>query len=248
MCGGRLLLKQLVRLEKSWRHFGEVLPVVKFGSDALVIANYLGRDFTIPLRAEGVAPPSVFIRKYPFVVEGFVVLDIGAYLGDTVLFWLHKKASKVIAVEPVPFHFRFLEINTMGLPVECLNVAIGAEVPDVPLCEGSMRYGLEAPYDEVATIKVPVSSLTELVAKYKPDVVKLNCEGCEHYVVDDLSTFPSLGVKKVVVDFHDTSNYGAHETLEKVRKRLGDGKILHERTSRLGSGKSVRIISVLWEF
>jgi len=84
-CDGKVLLRQLVSLENSWRYYGDVLGVVRFEGNSLVIPNYFGRDFRIPLRAVGVAPPSAFLKYYPFDVKGEVVLDIGAYLGDTPL-------------------------------------------------------------------------------------------------------------------------------------------------------------------
>jgi hypothetical protein len=56
---------------------------VRFEEDSLVIPNYFGRDFRIPLRAVGVAPPSAFLKYYPFYVKEEVVLDVDAYLGDT---------------------------------------------------------------------------------------------------------------------------------------------------------------------
>ena len=111
--------RQLVSLENSWRHYGDVLGIVRFEEDSLVVPNYFGRDFRIPLRAVGVAPPYAFLKYYPFDVEGDVVLDVGAYLGDTPLMWLYKGARSVIAVEPVPLHFRYLEKNVEALPVTC---------------------------------------------------------------------------------------------------------------------------------
>jgi hypothetical protein len=41
-CNGKVLLRQLVRLENSWRHCGDVLGIVRFEEDSLVIPNYFG--------------------------------------------------------------------------------------------------------------------------------------------------------------------------------------------------------------
>jgi len=79
-------------------------------------------------------------------------------------------------------------------------------------------------------------------------VVKLNCEGCEHYVIDELSLLPSLGVKKLAVDFHDTGEFDAYSSLDKLREKMGLGKILREKATQTGSGASRRIVKVLWEF
>lgn len=248
VCSARLLLRQLVRLEKSWRHYGDMLSVVNFGPDVLIIGDYFGRDFTIPLKAEGVAPPTILLRKYPMDVEGLVVLDVGAYLGDTPLMWMYKKAGRVVAVEPVPYHVRFIEMNCRGLPVETLNIAVGNAVPDIPSNYGSIGYGLEFPDGNLSKLEVPVKSLTELVSIYKPQVVKLNCEGCEHFVMKELLLLPALGVKRLVVDFHDIPNHEAVASVSELRNHLGDGKILSKRLTQTRSGEKRMILTVFWEF
>jgi hypothetical protein len=128
---GKVLSWQLISLENSWRHYGNVLGVVKFEGDPLVIPNYFGRDFRIPLRARSITPPSAFLKYYPFDVKGEVVLDISAYLGDTPLMWLYKGARSVIAIESVPLHFQYLEKSVVVslLHVTCLIVSLAVKLP-----------------------------------------------------------------------------------------------------------------------
>jgi FkbM family methyltransferase len=244
-CNGKVLLRQLVSLENSWRHYGHVLGIVRFEEDSLVIPNYFGRDFRIPLRAVGVAPPSAFLKYYSFDVKEEVVLDVGAYLGDTPLMWLYKGARSVIAVEPVPLHFQYLEKNVTGLPVTCLNVSLAVQLPKIPNLDGSMKYGLlnETIGD---SLDVPVMQLTELVEKYEPTVVKLNCEGCEHYVLEQLAELPKLGVKKIAVDFHTFKNYDSHTSYKFLEEKLGRATKVLEKTSVDPSGKTIKIIKAYW--
>jgi hypothetical protein len=90
-----------------------------------------------------ITPPSFYLKEhYPFEVVDDVVLDIGAYLGDTPLLWLYKGARSVIAVEPVPLHFQYLKRNVAGLPVICINASLAVELPYVPELEGGMDTGL----------------------------------------------------------------------------------------------------------
>jgi FkbM family methyltransferase len=244
-CNGKVLLRQLVRLEDSWRRFGDVLGIVRFEEDSLVIPNYFGRDFRIPLRAEGVAPPSAFLKYYPFDVKGDVVLDIGAYLGDTPLMWLYKGARSVIAVEPVPLHFQYLEKNVAGLPVTCLNLSLASPLPYIKGMEGWIGYGLwDTANGDV--IDVPVIQLMELVEQWRPTVVKLNCEGCEHYVLEQLAELPKLGVKKVAVDFHTIKNYDSHTSYKFLEEKLGRATRVFEKTSVDPSGKTIKIIKAYW--
>jgi len=180
------LLRKFVRIEYVWRLWGDVLPNVRFENDSIIIPNYFGRDFRVPFKAEGVTPPSCYNKHYPFEVMNEVVLDIGAYVGDTPLMWLYKGAKSVIAVEPVPLHFQYLVRNVEGLSVICLNASVGGPLPKIPSQEGQVSYGLlDDAGDDL--LDVPVVQLTELVERYRPTVVKLNCEGCEHYVLEELS-------------------------------------------------------------
>lgn len=243
-CDARKLLKSLVRLETTWRLNGDTLPIIKFENDHLVIPNYFGRDFRLPLdSADGVASPSALLNKYPFSVAGEVVLDIGAWLGDTPLMWLYKGARSVIAVEPVPLHFSYLEKNTAGLPVICLKASLAVKLPYIQAAEGSNRYGLwDASTDDFNTLDVPTIQLIELVGTYKPSVIKLNCEGCEHYVLEQLSMLPLFGVKKIAVEFHGIKGFNPYESIAFLEKKLGKGVIISDKCSQ------IRVVDVYWEF
>ena len=88
--------------------------------------------------------------------------------------------------------------------------------------------------------------LTELVEKYEPTVVKLNCEGCEHYVLEQLAGLPKLGVKKIAVDFHTIKNYDSHTSYKFLEEKLGRGVRTLEKISVNLSGKTINIIKAYW--
>jgi len=244
-CEAKMLLRLLVRLEDAWQRWGDVLNPVRFENDSLIISGYFGRDFRFPLRTVFVSPPSLLLKYYPFDVMGETVLDIGAFLGDTPLMWLNRGARSVIAVEPVPLHFQYLEMNTAGLPVTCLNVSLAVQLPKIPVQEARGSYGLSA--EGVGDmLDVPVVQLTELVERYGPTVVKLNCEGCEHYVLEQLSQIPQLGVKKIAVQFHDIRGYDAYASLAFLRDKLGEYYKTMEHMGTSISGRAVRLVTVYW--
>jgi FkbM family methyltransferase len=219
-CKARTLLKQLVRLENKWQQYGDILGVIRFENGSLVIPNYFGHDYAIPFNTIDIAHPYVYLNIYPFDVKGEVVLDIGAYLGDTPLMWLYKGAKSVIAVEPVPIHFRYLKRNVEGLPVICLNAAVAVQLPKMPDDYVSSSYGLQEDVNG-RKLDVPVVQLMELAENYRPTVMKLNCEGCEHFVLEDLAELPKLGVKKIAVQFHTVGNHDAHRSIGVLEEKLG---------------------------
>jgi FkbM family methyltransferase len=135
----------------------------------------------------------------------------------------------VIAVEPVPLHFKYLERNVAGLPVICINASLAVELPYVPELEGRIGYGpfiKQRDVNKLNKLDVPVVQLVDLVKDYRPTLVKLNCEGCEHYVLEQLSQLPQLGVEKIAIQFHKIGIDKLNEELDFPKNRLrGDFKI-----------------------
>jgi hypothetical protein len=74
----------------------------------------------------------------------------------------------------------------------------------------------------------PTYSLQQLVKEYRPEVVKLNCEGCEHAILDEIMLLPSLGVRTIIVQFHDKGHKKKEIALKMVEEVLGKAKIVEE--------------------
>lgn len=165
-----------------------------------------------------------FYKMYDVDVKGEKVLDVGAFVGDSVIYWLEKGAAHVIAVEPVPLHFEVLLSITDGLPVTAFNAAVGCKVPDLTEEVGSGSYAVKRSGKEAKMLDIPVLSLISLVKEFRPDVVKIDCEGCEYYVEDDVKALKDFGVKKILMEIHSRED-GEHE------------KLAHNLTSVLGVGR-----------
>jgi hypothetical protein len=89
-----------------------------------------------------------------FSFRGKVVLDIGADYGSTASFFMKKGARKVIAVESDPSLFAKLVSNFRGS-------------------------------NRVIPVKLEIASpqhFEQLISRYKPEIVKMDCEGCENYL------------------------------------------------------------------
>jgi len=164
-----------------------------------------------------------FEKQYDIAVENRVVLDIGAFIGDTPLYWICKGARKVYAVEPVPEHYEVLCFNARGLPIVPILGSVGCRVPKVSELTGLGSYGEHGLLVRkikgcFSWIDVPEYSLIELVEKYDPDIVKIDCEGCEHYILDEIVACRG---KDIVVEFHDTYKRRKEVSLAYIEKYLG---------------------------
>jgi FkbM family methyltransferase len=161
--------------------------------------------------------------------EGDVILDLGAHIGAAAVALARRfPAAELVCVEPNPSAFSYLEANlgANGLTAVTMQKAIGNKAGTTTL------YGAETASCEASTslarpgqsLEVEVVSFEQVVAEAPGAVriVKLDCEGAEHEVVDDTLPGPWADVELVLVEYHETREAGR------------DWESLQERLSRLG--------------
>ncbi|MBP1448891.1 MAG: FkbM family methyltransferase [Thermoproteus sp.] len=115
---------------------------------------------------------------------GDVVMDVGAYIGDTPLHFLWQKAAKVVAYEPIYYYWAMF--NTRGRNVTVVPKGVWYK-------NGVMRLRVVSQDNPGWTELwgqglIPVVDLAEELRRVKPDVLKLDCEGCEYALmrIDDV--------------------------------------------------------------
>ena len=73
-----------------------------------------------------------FKEEYKFLdLENSTIIDIGANIGDTAIYFCLNNARHVIALEPFPFSYKYLAFNTttnnMNNKIETLNAGYGKD-------------------------------------------------------------------------------------------------------------------------
>lgn len=240
------LLKKLVKCENQWVE--ELSTSTITFSGELMEVPVLDGSFKlkIPINGKFNFGPKRLVRlgeEYGLVdVKDKVILDVGAYLGDTAIYWIYKGAKKVYAVEPVPEHYELLCLNTKGLPVVTILGSVGCKVPKIPELVGSGKYGeasllrLSNRGDPSDYLDVPQYSLLELVKEYDPNIIKVDCEGCEHYI---LSEIVACKGRTIIVELHDTHKFRKEDSLAWLEKHLGKATVTHRMS---------HIVTVIWQF
>ncbi|MHA1610310.1 MAG: FkbM family methyltransferase, partial [Candidatus Njordarchaeales archaeon] len=242
----RSLLRFLARLERWWpeelRHetisFSQNLIMIPVSVKPLI-------RMRVPMRGNFwlcniFKRFKEFEKQYNIAVEKRIVLDIGAFIGDTPLYWICKGARKVYAVEPVPEHYKVLCLNAKRLPIVPIWGSVGCKVPNISELIGLGIYGeyglLLRKKDKSVSgwIDVPKYSLIELVRKYDPDIIKIDCEGCEHYILDEIVACKG---KDVVVEFHDTQKRRKENSIAYIERHLGKAII---------TSKSRNVMTAIW--
>lgn len=183
--------------------------------------NYLGMDVKL-YTVDPVGPQiEVFQNdEYGFLnVENKEVLDVGANIGDTTLYFLFKSAKKVIAVEPYQANCeiikRNLETNLVDeKKVIVLNCGIGhrsqttisAEIINPGACGG-----IESTQGKIIDI-FPLSNISSMY-DLQHSVLKMDCEGCEYDALLEESCETLHCFDQMQIEYH----YGPWILIKKLR-------------------------------
>jgi hypothetical protein len=123
----------------------------------------------------------VFNKRYYDLlkhVEGRDAVDIGAGVGDSTVYLALRGARRVIALEPEETYYAELveniELNGVKDRVIALNEYAGSHT----LAEITTKYGVE------------------------DGVLKMDCEGCEHAVLDGAPNSVLERFKEIVIEYH----------------------------------------------
>jgi len=227
-----------------------------------------GDDLQIEITKKGIAYTFRFIglpnrAKAPFVhnltpltdiffldlydlydYRGGVVIDIGAYIGDTAAYFAKNGASQVYSYEPNPINYEYLkkniDLNGVAGSVKTFNYAVSIErrllvVPD-KAGAGSVysRSEAGASYD-VGNVR-PNDLLHDLPAV---SLLKVDCKGCERELLFGESINEiSKKVRCLIIDAGTLNSKERDEMISEVERAgfssdSGPSEALYFRNQRL---------------
>jgi FkbM family methyltransferase len=136
----------------------------------------------------------------PLGVEGRVVVDVGAYIGDSAIYFALKGARKVIAIEPHPGAFSEMldniKLNNMENVIIPINAGLASKPGKVCVENVDTSNCLNA---------APAVTLSELIGRFGVDpndaVIKMDCEGCEFDVI--LNDYEHVRLfRELILEYH----------------------------------------------
>jgi len=197
--------------------------------DYFVIFNFKGKElrFKIPEIPSEIESSAIKILEnfysepYRFLnVKNKIVIDVGAYIGDTSVYFALKGAQKVIAIEPHPYIFELLKVNVDINNLEKIIIPINAGLSDrrgkVPVRASVIdTWGLRLDdciaytSDKSDNVRlVPLITLHDVLIKiHEHDelVLKIDCEGCEYNILlkhdHELKKFD-----EIILEYHGEPN------------------------------------------
>ena len=156
---------------------------------------------------------------YHIDVTGRDVVDIGANIGDTAIYFALRGAKRVIAFEPYPSAYQVaklnVEANSMGNKVTMLNEGIG--MPSTLTIDPTFKVKVFSQLRvSEAGVRVRLRSLKDLVRSFglREAVLKLDCEGCEYGAIMGTSPETLACFKTILMEYH----YGSKGLVRRLRK------------------------------
>lgn len=211
-----------------------------YDKDAIVF-TYKGNNLKFYSANDNGSIGDVFALKELDVldVRGKAVVDIGANIGDSSIFFSINGASKVLAIEPFPRTYKNLEANIKenrlidGVDnIVPLNAALGID------SEKTIRLSAELTntVGKMATdiphgTEIRCMTLAEIFNIYDLNdaAVKIDCEGCEYEVIQSLNKDISDRIQSFLIEYH--------EGAEKIKSKLQEHGFLTEvfpKSSKIG--------------
>lgn len=174
----------------------------------------------------------VYLRRLPGRVEpGETWLDLGGNIGAFSLWAAAGGAGRVVAYEPHPENAALLRRNAEGAGygdrITVVEAAVAADpgsgtAPLYVMSAERSRYRHQLkPTRGRGSVEVEVHGAHELLRALRPDGVKMDIEGAELGILDLDLDWRTLGVRKLVLEYHfhaDRSPDHFAERVERLRR------------------------------
>jgi len=127
-------------------------------------------------------------------VNGKLVVDVGAFVGDSSIYFALRGARRVVAIEPEPRAYEEMLKNIKLNRLEGVIYPVNAK-----LVSGSSELCAKE-----SNSTVPVITLSEVVSRYGVEcdaVLKMDCEGCEHDII--INDYESVKLfSELIFEYH----------------------------------------------
>jgi FkbM family methyltransferase len=163
--------------------------------------------------------------EYDFAnIENRDVVDIGAFIGDSAIYFALKGARKVIALEPHLGAYKEMieniKLNNLGDKIIPINAGLASKPGKICIENMDIERATSTYYSlGDCLISVPSMALAEVINTYHIDseaVLKIDCEGCEYDII--LNDYEHVKhFKKLIFEYHA---YATRIPVDVILKKL----------------------------
>lgn len=169
--------------------------------------------------------------SFPDDMKKKIVIDVGAHIG-TASIAAAMRGAHVFAIEPSKDNFMQLKINisknNLNNEIDCYNWAVGTPGirkfylnPENPASNVLKGFENEKYWNYDFVSVVSISDIIKGFEISKCDYLKLDCEGAEREIIDDIVNYHHL-IDNIVAELH------SDETIEMYKNYLSNNYIMEK--------------------
>jgi len=143
-------------------------------------------------------------------VKGKVIVDIGANIGDSLIYFALKGANRIIGFEPFPKNFELAKKN-----IELNNITEKILLVLSGCSDISGHFFVDPGYESDASskidrkqpkgLKIPLLTLEQIVNNYiipENSILKIDCEGCEYEIILSSTRKTLRKFSNILIEYH----------------------------------------------
>ena len=183
---------------KNYDEFRSVFVNIKYGIEFKFIekGGDLGETF--------------YFESYKFLnLKNKTVLDIGANIGDSSIYFALQGASRVIAIEPLPQFFNALidniKVNKLENIILPLNLMVGNKDKKT-IIDTNIELGIGTKAKETLDgFEINMVTLSYIVDKFKivNGKLKMDCESCEYDTIIPEKDEILRNFDEMIIEYHN---------------------------------------------
>ena len=186
--------------------------------DELLVFRYKDKEIKLDLGGASDPYAPFFYEEYSFLkVKHKTVIDIGANIGDSSIYFALNGAKKVVGIEPYPYAYRLMEknirLNSLQKTVIPLNAGYGP-IGSVVVTTKNSSNGMDLKEAKKGKT-IPLYNLAYLSKRFKLNhaILKMDCEGCEYNLLKEEKAVIRK-FDQIQIEYH----YGCEELVKKLRQ------------------------------
>jgi FkbM family methyltransferase len=156
-------------------------------------------------------------------VRGKIVVDVGANVGDSSIYFALKGAKKVLAIEPYPHMFNIarknINANNLSKRVMLLQIGIGPKPGEIKINDEYVGTAGSVLKNFGSGRSIKITTLEDVIKKYKikGGVLKMDIEGSEYDILLKANNNVLRAFSEIIFEYH----YGKTDILARKLRSAG---------------------------
>ena len=142
-------------------------------------------------------------------VKNRIVIDIGANIGDSAIYFALKGAKHVYAFEPYPYSYEIamhnIKLNRLQDKIILLNKGCGRKEGKIKIDVSYKNFGGTDLKNFKNGTSINITTLSEILKRFEiteEAVLKIDCEGCEYGVLLEMKNSDLRKFKQIQIEYH----------------------------------------------